>query len=103
MPLRISLIEAAPIAREARTSGQRHSRQLRPVTSRTLNCSHAPAACVESCGESEALCRVCTVQYYEYSRTVVPVGSYVCYQGLITLEEGTITEGLIGFRVELSC
>ena len=26
--------------------------------------------------------------------------SYVCYQGLITLEEGTITEGLIWFRVE---
>ena len=24
----------------------------------------------------------------------------VCYQGLITLEEGTITEGLIWFRVE---
>ena len=43
---------------------------------------------------------MCTVQYYEYSRTVVPVGSYVCYQGLITLEEGTITEGLIWFRVE---
>ena len=26
--------------------------------------------------------------------------SCVCYQGLITLEEGTITEGLIWFRVE---
>ena len=26
--------------------------------------------------------------------------SSVCYQGLITLEEGTITEGLIWFRVE---